>query len=87
MRITFKITGVNPIYSDMKPNFVKIGKVVHSLPVMKKDASVFKLASFPMAGKSNNSIPSFIKPSLVKNKSVSKASNAHFIIVIKTKDL
>lgn len=40
MRITSRISGVNPIFSDMTPNFVKIGSLAPSSLVMRRVVSV-----------------------------------------------
>jgi hypothetical protein len=55
MRITSKTTGVNLIYSDMKLNSVKTGRVVPSLPAMKKVVRDCNHASIVMDGRSSSS--------------------------------
>lgn len=55
MHITSKTLGENQISLDMTQNSAKIGKVVPSLLVMKKDVNDWKSALSAMVGKSNNS--------------------------------
>jgi|LauGreDrversion4_2_1035121.scaffolds.fasta_scaffold114855_1 hypothetical protein len=67
MHIISKILGESQIYFGMKLSFARIGKVGLLSLVMRKDVNALKNVLTVMAGKSNSSILSFIKPSNAMN--------------------